>query len=186
MLAARAYVGEERFRLEHVPIPTLADGEVLVQVRAAGMTHGLLSLWHSGRTQLLPGVLGHEGAGVVVEVGPNVTRWQPGDRVRLHPTLSCRDCAYCRSDRETLCSTLAVIGHAIYTNAAMPLYERYHDGVLAEYLRVAEWSLDRLPDEVSFEVGARVHSLAIAFRALRKTDACHGDTLVGHLARVPA
>ena len=178
MLAARAHPGEDRFRLEHIDIPTLADGEVLVRVHAAGMTHGLLSLWRSGRTQLLPGVLGHEAAGEVAEVAPNATRWRVGDRVRLHPTLTCRDCRYCRSDRETLCSTLGVIGHAVYTNAAMPLYERYHNGGLAEYMRVAEWSLDRLPDEVPFDVGARVHSLAIALRALRKVEPRQGETLV--------
>ena len=178
MLAARAHPGENHFRVEEIEIPTLAQGEVLVKVRAAGMTHGLVSLWRNGRTQLLPGVLGHEGAGEVAEVGPNVTRWRVGDRVRLHPTLTCRDCGFCRSDRETLCATLAVIGHAVYTNTAMPLYERYHNGALAEYMRVADWSLDRLPDEIPFDVGARVHSLAIALRALRKTDARHGDTLV--------
>jgi len=178
MLAARAYPGETRLRLERVAVPTLHDGDVRVRVRAAGMTHGLLSLWHSGRTQLLPGVLGHEAAGEVAEVGPRVSRWRVGDRVRLHPTLTCRDCAYCRSDRETLCSTLAVVGHAVYTREAMPLYEQYHNGGLAEYLRVAEWSLDPLPDEVSFEVGARVHSLAIALRALRKIEPRQGETLV--------
>ncbi|MBV9547790.1 MAG: alcohol dehydrogenase catalytic domain-containing protein [Chloroflexi bacterium] len=75
MLAARAYPGETRFRLESVPIPPIESGEVLVRVHAAGLTHGLLSLWHNGRTQLLSGVLGHEAAGAVAEIGPGAKRW---------------------------------------------------------------------------------------------------------------
>jgi D-arabinose 1-dehydrogenase-like Zn-dependent alcohol dehydrogenase len=113
MLAARAHPGESRFRLERVPIPSIEAGEVLVKVHSAGITHGLLSLWRNGRTQLMPGVLGHEAAGEVAEVGAGASRWRVGDRVRLHPTLTCRDYAYCRSDRETLCNTLAVIGHRL-------------------------------------------------------------------------
>ncbi|MBV9173378.1 MAG: alcohol dehydrogenase catalytic domain-containing protein [Chloroflexi bacterium] len=75
MLAARVYPGETGFRLESVPIPPIESGEVLVRVHAAGLTHGLLSLWHNGRTQLLSGVLGHEAAGAVAEIGPGAKRW---------------------------------------------------------------------------------------------------------------
>ncbi|HZO76324.1 MAG TPA: zinc-binding dehydrogenase [Ktedonobacteraceae bacterium] len=60
----------------------------------------------------------------------------------------------------------------------MPSYQKYHNGGLAEYIKVPAGNLDPLPAVISFEVGARIHSLAVAFRAIRLTQLNHGSTLV--------
>lgn len=179
MLAARIHAGEHVFRLEEVPIPEIGEGEALLKVKATGLTRGVLSLWRSrGRMRILPTTLGYEVAGVVARVGKGVSAVKEGDRVRLHPVLSCRNCYYCRTDLEPMCDSVSVIGGAVYSEKAMPLYREYHDGGLAEYVRVPAWDLDPLPDSISFEVGARIHSLAVAFHAIRLAQLRHGSTLV--------
>jgi len=179
MLAARIHQGEHTFRVEEVPVPEIGEGEVLVKVKATGLTRGVLSLWRNrGRMRILPTILGYETAGIVAEVGKSVTSVKEGDRVRVHPVLSCRNCYYCRTDLEPMCASVSVIGGAIYSDKAMPLYQKYHNGGLAEFIKMPEWDLDPLPDAISFEVGARIHSLAVAFRAIRLVHLNHDSTLV--------
>lgn len=182
MLAARAHDTETRFRLEEIPVPEIGDEDVLVAVAAAGITRGLLSLWQrTDRIKLLPAVLGHEIAGTVTKVGRDVRTVSEGDRVRVHSPLTRRDDLYALTDNEAASPDVCVIGHAIFGDSAMPLYERYHNGGLAEYVRVPHWSLDLLPSSIGPDIASRVHSLGIAWRALRKADPAsgyHGATLV--------
>jgi threonine dehydrogenase-like Zn-dependent dehydrogenase len=197
MLAARAHAGRDDLVLEHVPVPEPGPQDVLVKVAAAGLAPGMMRLLRGGAFRHLPTVLGHEAAGTVAAVGADVgaaagatagaaageatgqaTGPAVGDRVRVHPNLGCRDCAYCRTDREQMCAQQAMIGHAAFSRVPMPLYERYHDGALAEYIRVPHWLLDPLPENVGFEVGAKVHDLANAVRALKLAGLPLGGTLV--------
>ena len=182
MLAARAYEGETRFRVEEIPVPRIGGEDVLVAVDATGITRGLLSLWQrTDRIKLLPAVLGHEIAGTVAAVGRDVHGVAEGDRVRVHSPLIRPNDLYALTDDEAASPDVCVIGHAIYGDGAMPLYERYHNGGLAEYVKVPHWSLDPLPPNIGFDVASRVHSLGIAWRALRKADprqGYHGATLV--------
>src|SRR5581483_11672556 len=107
-------------------------------------------------------------------VGKGVTAVKEGDRVRVHPVLSCGHCYYCRTDQEPMCPAVSVMGGAVYSDQAMPSYQKYHNGGLAEYIKVPAGNLDPLPAVISFEVGARIHSLAVAFRAIRLTQLNHG------------
>ena len=178
MLAARAHAGGAELVLEHVPVPVPGPNDVLVKVASAGLAPGMMALLASGAFRHLPTVLGHEAAGTVAAVGEAVADWRAGDRVRVHPNLNCRDCVYCRTDREQMCVSQAMVGHAAFGAVPMPLYERYHDGGLAEYIRVPHWLLDRVPDQVGFDVAAKVHDLANAVRALKCARLPLGSTLV--------
>jgi threonine dehydrogenase-like Zn-dependent dehydrogenase len=179
MLAARAYRGDHELRLERVAVPELREGEALVQVRAASLTRGLLSVWYfTDLMKCLPSVPGHEIAGVVHATEGPAGAFRPGDRVVVHTPLSCGHCRFCRTGRESMCVDLGTIGHGFYGHARLGPYERYHDGGLAEYVRVPAGSLMRLPDEVSFAAGARVPTLASSFRVLKLTGVSHGDTVV--------
>jgi len=183
MQAATIHEGEEAFRLEELPLPEVGDDDVLVKVEVVGLTRGALSLWRArGRMRIFPHVLGYENAGTIAAVGSAVRNVQPGDRVRVHPVLHCRDCYYCRTDREPMCAAVAVSGGAAYSDAAMPMYERYHNGGLAEYLKAPSWNIDPIADNVPFDAAARVHSTAVAFRAIRLTEPVHGSTLVVNAA----
>lgn len=178
MLAARAHSGGAQLALEYIPVPQPGPDEVLVKVAAAGLAPGMMSLLASGAFKHLPTTVGHEAAGTVAAVGAAVPGWEPGARVRVHPNLNCRACRYCTTDRDQMCAQQAMVGFAAFGQVPMPLYERYHNGALAEYLLVPHWLLDRLPDNVSFEVGAKVHDLANAVRALKCAQLPLGATLV--------
>jgi threonine dehydrogenase-like Zn-dependent dehydrogenase len=85
---------------------------------------------------------------------------------------------YCHTDREQLCPQGALLGVTPFGSGPFPLFDRYHDGTLAEYVRVPWWLLDELPPHVSYEVGAHVHDLATALRALQTAGVPIGGTLL--------
>ncbi|WP_113705119.1 zinc-dependent alcohol dehydrogenase [Nonomuraea lactucae] len=178
MLAARANPDSLTVALEKIEIPQPGPHDVLIKVASAGLAPGMITLLAHGAFKHLPTTLGHEAAGTIAAVGADVPGLAEGERVRIHPNLTCRSCVYCRTDREQMCAQQAMIGHAGFGTGPMPLYERYHDGGLAEYIRVPYWLVDPIPDHVSFDVGAKVHDLANAVRALKTAGPLFGGTIV--------
>lgn len=137
-----------------------------------------MALLAHGAFKHLPTTVGHEVAGTVEAAGVDADKTLMGKRVRVHPTLSCRACAHCRTDREQMCAESAMIGHAAFGSGPLELYGRYHDGGLAEYVRVPHWLVDVLPDNVSFDVAAKVHDCGTVVRALTQAAVPLGGTLV--------
>lgn len=178
MLAARAHPQATTLALEQVTIPEPGPDDVLIKVASAGLAPGMMTLLAMGAFKHLPTILGHEAAGSVDAVGANADQQLLGKRVRVHPVLACRNCTYCRTDREQMCHESALIGHASFGTGPLELYGRYHDGAFAEYVRVPNWLVDVLPDNVSFDVAAKVHDLGNAVRALKLTGLPLGGTLL--------
>ncbi|MEE6194927.1 zinc-dependent alcohol dehydrogenase [Mycolicibacterium sp. 120320] len=178
MLAARAHRGSDSIVLEQIPIPQPGPRDVVVRVVAAGITPGTMRLLRDGMFKHFPTTLGHEAAGTVAAVGTEVDHVSVGDRVRVHPNLNCGICDYCCSDRDMMCAQQAMIGYAVFGRVPTPIYDAYHDGGLAEYIRVPHSIIDGLPDNVSFDVGAKVHDLANAVRALKCAELPVGSTIV--------
>ena len=116
--------------LEEVAEPHAGPGEVVVQVKAAGLCHSdVAALEDEGWMSMfprLPMTLGHENAGVVIEVGEGMDHWKVGDRVGLSPVFADGD----------------AIGYGQW------------DGGYGPQLRATDENLVRLPDTVSFELGA--------------------------------
>ena len=82
-------------------------GEVLVEIKATGVCHtDAFTLSGDDPEGLFPAILGHEGAGVVVEVGAGVTSVKPGDHVIPLYTPECRQCEYCLSQKTNLCQAI--------------------------------------------------------------------------------
>jgi threonine dehydrogenase-like Zn-dependent dehydrogenase len=167
MVAARAYAGESSLRLEEIPIPELGPGDVLVRVAATGLGPAPVFWWQFGLTRPLPVTPGHEIAGAVAEVGGDVAGFEPGQPVRVHANLTCRDCVLCRTDRESFCSQASIIGGIVYSPEGAALNAPYHDGGLAEYVKVPAHLLDRLPPGLPLQEAARFHDLGVASRALK-------------------
>lgn len=92
------------FKVQDVELADLRGNEVLVRMVATGLCHTDLSVWAGGVPFPLPGVLGHEGAGVVEQVGAKVTGVKPGDKVVLS-YASCGDCGACQGGHPAYCST---------------------------------------------------------------------------------
>jgi alcohol dehydrogenase len=139
------------------------DGELLIRVGAAGLCHSDLSVINGSRPRVMPMVLGHEAAGEVVEVGPGVTGFVPGDHAVLAFVPSCGECAACRSGRAALCEPGAA------ANAAGTLLggERrfrhpdhdelhHHLGVsaFADHIVVSERSAVKVDPALPFDVTA--------------------------------
>lgn len=169
MLAARVHPKKNTFVLEDVPVPEIGPGEVLVKVHAVGLSRGLISVWlFTDMIKLLPATLGHEIAGVVAATGPDVSRFRAGDRVHVYAPLGCRrpTCAACAEGNESACLSFAMIGYALFQPEGMPIYERYHDGGMAEFVRVPEANLDKLADGISFGAGCKLATAAISWKAV--------------------
>jgi 2-desacetyl-2-hydroxyethyl bacteriochlorophyllide A dehydrogenase len=155
---------------QEIPLPSVGPRDVLVQVKAAGICHSDVH-YRAGTSPVgpLPQTLGHEVAGVVTEVGPEVgpqgLAVQVGDRVCLHYLLTCGKCHYCRTDREQFCVHGQMIG-------------KHTDGGYAEYLAVPARNAVPLPPEIPFEQGAVLMcSSSTSFHALRKSRLQAGETV---------
>jgi len=93
--------------IERVQLEGPRAGEVLVEIRATGICHtDAFTLSGDDPEGLFPAILGHEGAGVVVEVGPGVTSLKPGDHVIPLYTPECRECDYCLHPKTNLCQSI--------------------------------------------------------------------------------
>jgi S-(hydroxymethyl)glutathione dehydrogenase/alcohol dehydrogenase len=95
MKAAVLYERETPLKVEEVDLDAPKAGEVLVKVVANGVCHSDYSVIHGVLPLPLPVIPGHEGAGIVAEVGPGVTLVKPGDHVVLSAVPYCGHCYYC-------------------------------------------------------------------------------------------
>ena len=89
--------------VEELTLRPVGRNEVRVQLRASGVCHSDLSLRDGSIPTLLPSTLGHEGAGIVAEVGADVTTVGPGDHVVLTWNVPCRSCPHCLRGEAQLC-----------------------------------------------------------------------------------
>jgi alcohol dehydrogenase len=94
------------FVIQEVELEGPGPGEVLVEVRGAGLCHSDLSVLEGMRKRPLPVVGGHEGAGIVREVGAGVTGLAPGDHVAMAAVAGCGACRVCRAGRPGLCKVV--------------------------------------------------------------------------------
>ncbi|MDF1586238.1 S-(hydroxymethyl)glutathione dehydrogenase/class III alcohol dehydrogenase [Marinimicrococcus flavescens] len=107
--AAVAWEAGKPLSIETVQLEGPREGEVLVEMKATGLCHtDLFTLSGDDPEGLFPAILGHEGAGVVVDVGPGVTSLQKGDHVIPLYTPECRECDYCTSHKTNLCQKIRV------------------------------------------------------------------------------
>jgi L-iditol 2-dehydrogenase len=168
MTAAVLY-GSENLRVEDVDIPKLAPDEALVRVKVALTCGTDLKVWKRGyhaRMITPPAVFGHELAGVIEQLGENVSdRLHVGDRVVPSNSAPCGVCLFCRKGRSNLCEDLL-----------------FNNGAYAEYIRIpgriVRQNLLEIPDHVSFLDAAMVEPLACVLRGIEEADIHSGDTAV--------
>jgi Zn-dependent alcohol dehydrogenase len=139
-------------------------GEVLVRLRASGVCHSDWNAVDGTAETRCPAVLGHEGAGVVEQVGAGVTRVAPGDHVALSWAPSCGTCEECLRDLPQLCSTAwpamgaggLLDGTTRLSREGEPVYHYSLLSTFAEACVVPERSCVRMPPDVPFAVGGLV------------------------------
>jgi propanol-preferring alcohol dehydrogenase len=155
--------------IEDVPVPTPGPGEILVKVKACGVCHTDLHA-ASGDWPVKPVppfIPGHEAAGVVAALGPDVTGFKPGDAVGvawLHD--ACMRCEYCETGWETLCEHQHNTGYSV-------------NGGFAEYVVASAAFAARLPAGVDFAAIAPILCAGVTtYKGLKETDARPGEWVV--------
>jgi L-iditol 2-dehydrogenase len=117
-----------------------------------------------------PIIMGHEAAGVIERVGPEVAHSAEGDRVTFDSTIYCGTCWYCRRGDINLCDDRKVLG--------VSCGEYRQHGAFAEYVAVPERILYALPQNITFEQAAMVEPCSIGFHAVERTPLHLNDTAV--------
>ena len=172
MLAA-VYRGVNDVRLETVPVPAIAAGELLVRVHTCGVCGTDLKKIASG-SHSAPRIFGHETSGVVAAVGAGVARFQPGDRVVVFHHIPCRECYYCRHKTFAQCPTYKKVG---CTAGFEP-----SGGGFAEYVRVLDWIVEqgtvKIPAGVSFEQACFVEPVNTCMKGIEALGLKPGETVL--------
>ena len=192
-------IGDE-WQIEELSIDPLKAGEVLVQWKVAGMCHSdehfvtgdmvppAEMLAAAGIPPFFPIIGGHEGAGVIAEVGPGVTSLKPGDHVSASFIPSCGRCRFCSTGRQNLCDAgagamqtgMITDGTSRHFLGDQPVKLMAKLGTFAEYTAVAEASVIKVDDDLPLDVVALV-SCGVATgwgSATHRADVRPGDTVV--------
>ncbi|MEY2911565.1 MAG: hypothetical protein RLZZ184_874 [Cyanobacteriota bacterium] len=167
MLAALLY-GQEDLRLEQVPEPTPAAGEVVIQVEAATTCGTDLKVWRrGGHAKMLtpPTLFGHEGAGRIVAIGAGVTNWRVGDRVVANNSAPCMKCFFCQRREYSLCPNLT-----------------WNNGTFAEYIKIpapiVQHNLLQIPDQLPSVLAAMTEPLACVLHGISRSQVKPHDRVV--------
>lgn len=150
--------GKGDLRVEEVSPRSLESGEVRMAVCAALTCGTDLKVYKRGYHAKMitpPAVLGHEMAGVIAEVAPDVTAWQVGDRVVVANSAPCDDCFFCRAGERNLCEDLLFLNGAYGESVIIPA-------------RIVGKNLLRLSPETPFENAALVEPLACVILGLHE------------------
>lgn len=160
----------KQLELADVPQPECGPRDVLIRVHACGICgsdiHG-----YDGSTgrRIPPLIMGHEAAGVIEQVGTEVSRFTPGQRVTFDSTVSCGTCHFCRRGEINLCDNRRVLG--------VSCGEYRQHGAFAELVAVPENIIYPLPDDLPFEHAALIEAVSIAVHAVNITNFSLGDTV---------
>ena len=138
--AAVAFAPGEPLVIEQVELDGPREGEVLVEIKATGVCHtDAYTLSGQDPEGIFPSILGHEGAGIVVDIGKGVTSLKPGDHVIPLYTPECRQCEYCLSRKTNLCQAIRTTqGKGLMPNGTSRFALTVHPSIII-------WVHPRLP-----------------------------------------
>ncbi len=166
MIAAVLY-GKENLQIEEVSVPKISNGDVLVRVQAAltcGTDVKVFRRGYHARMIVPPALFGHELAGDIVAMGPDVKGFRIGQRVVAANSAPCLECFYCKRGNENLCDDLL-----------------FNNGAYAEYIRIPSRIVERnmyeIPSHVSYQDAALIEPLACVLRGLDETSIAKGDNV---------
>jgi S-(hydroxymethyl)glutathione dehydrogenase / alcohol dehydrogenase len=158
--AAVAFEAGKPLSIETVQLEGPKAGEVLVEIKATGICHtDAFTLSGADPEGLFPAILGHEGAGVVLEVGPGVRSLKPGDHVIPLYIPECRNCDYCLSGKTNLCQAIRVTqgqgvmpdGTSRFSLGGKKLHHYMGTSTFANYTVLPEIALAKIREDAPFE-----------------------------------
>jgi S-(hydroxymethyl)glutathione dehydrogenase/alcohol dehydrogenase len=158
--AAVAFAPGQPLQVVEIDVAPPRAGEVLVRIVATGVCHtDAFTLSGDDPEGVFPSVLGHEGGGIVVEVGEGVTTLQPGDHVIPLYTAECGKCKFCRSGKTNLCQAVRATqgkglmpdGTTRFSYDGQPIYHYMGTSTFSEYTVVPEISLAKIDPAAPLE-----------------------------------
>ncbi len=167
-MKSAVFYGKHNLKVEEVAIPEVGAHDVLVEVLACGVCGTDVHIYEGdeGAAPVTPPtILGHEFAGIVTQVGANVTSCAVGDRVSIDPNCYCGTCEPCRDGLAHYCESM--IGYGTSVN-----------GGFAEYCAVNERQIYKLGKNTSFEQGAMGEPVACCLHGLDMCEIKAGDQVV--------
>lgn len=173
-MKAQVFRGVNHLQYEEIPIPELADDEVLVQVKVVGLCQSDIKKIKYPLYEP-PRIFGHETAGTIFQVGAAVEGWQVGDRVVVMHHIPCMNCGYCETGSYSMCET--------YKNITTTAGFAPSGGGFAEYVKVPghivrQGGLIAIPDRVTFEQASFVEPTNCCLKAVKKAQICAGQTVL--------
>ncbi|MBD3243246.1 MAG: alcohol dehydrogenase catalytic domain-containing protein [Chitinivibrionales bacterium] len=167
-MKAIVLTGIRQMELRDVPDPALVNPtDVLIRMGAVGVCGSDVHYYNTGRigSQVVryPFAVGHEGAGVVELVGPDVTRVQPGDRIAIEPAMSCWECDQCTAGRQHTCRKLRFLG-----------CPGQAEGCLSEYIVMPQECCYPIPDTMTLEQAALSEPLSIGVYSVKQSISMRG------------
>jgi len=158
--AAVAWQANQPLTIEEIDLEGPKAGEVLIEIKATGICHtDYYTLSGADPEGLFPTVLGHEGAGVVVDVGPNVKSLRKGDHVIPLYTPECRECKFCLSKKTNLCQAIrSTQGKGLMPDSSSrfsmngkPLFHYMGTSTFSNYTVVPEIALAKIRPDAPFD-----------------------------------
>ena len=152
--------------LRDVPEPTPGPGQVLIEVKAAGICGTDIHIYHNTFSSSPPVILGHEFSGVVTAVGEGVHEFSPGDRVTSETAaIVCGTCRYCRIGSYNLCPHRKGLGYHV-------------NGAFTKYCVVRKEIVHPLPENVDFRSGSLIEPLSCAVHGVIEQTGVHAGDIV--------
>tara|TARA_B100001287_G_scaffold37129_1_gene26539 strand:+ start:99 stop:1205 length:1107 start_codon:yes stop_codon:yes gene_type:complete len=158
--AAVAWEAGKPLEIEEIDLDGPKEGEVLVKIIATGICHtDAFTLSGEDPEGIFPSVLGHEGAGIVVEVGKNVTSVKPDDHVIPLYTPECRECNFCLNPKTNLCQAIRETqgkglmpdGTSRFSFKGKPVYHYMGCSTFSEYTVMPEIALAKVREDAPFD-----------------------------------
>jgi L-iditol 2-dehydrogenase len=173
IMRAGVYRDKGVVHVEEVPVPEVADGEVLIKVAACGICGTDIKKIFQRYVEP-PQILGHELSGTVVAVGRGVTKWMIGDRVMSFHHTPCGRCFYCEKRLFSQCQQYKTTG---LTAGFTP-----NGGGFAQYVKAMPWVAERgivkLPDNVTFEEATFIEPINTIVKAVQKARITADETVL--------
>ena len=148
--------GQEKIRIEDLVPPALQPGEVRIRIEAAltcGTDLKVFKRGYHAKMIVPPAAFGHELAGVISEIAPDVRFWKIGDRVVVANSAPCGECFFCKNNQENLCEDLLFLNGAYAESIVVPA-------------RLVQKNLLRLKPETDFRDAALTESLACVVQGI--------------------
>src|SRR5256714_6230291 len=178
---------DQPLEVHDVELDAPKAGEVKIRMGASGVCHSGLSMQNGTLMAASPIVLGHEGAGVIEEVGEGVTELKPGDHVVISWVPQCGECFFCQRGQGELCkaadASLAsgglLDGTPRFSWKGAPLSQMAASGTFSEVSVIPESGAVKIPDDVDMKVAALIGCgvLTGVGAALNTADIRKGDTV---------